>query len=212
MIVHALFAGTPQPFGPRGALSSIVKQPVNKLTVRDSGTAEDEQANKKLHGGPEKVIHQYGLESYKRLAHAFPEALPLAVPGGIGENMVVEGMDDHNVCIGDIYQFGGCLLEVSAPRGPCIKIAHKFDIKNLDQFVGKEGITGWYYRVRETGVIKKGDEVSRVFRHADTVSICDLVRATYDESLVDEAKQYAELDVIDNEWRQKCARMVKKFG
>ncbi|MEC9169139.1 MAG: MOSC domain-containing protein, partial [Pseudomonadota bacterium] len=50
--VNALFAGKPQPLGPRGAPSSIVKAPVDKLTVHMDRTDEDEQANKRLHGGP----------------------------------------------------------------------------------------------------------------------------------------------------------------
>ena len=53
--VNALFAGKPQPLGPRGAPSSIMKSPVDSLTVHMDGTDEDEQANKRLHGGPEKV-------------------------------------------------------------------------------------------------------------------------------------------------------------
>ena len=59
MHIYALYAAKPQAFGPRGAPSAIVKSQVSQLTVLDTGTLEDEQGNKKLHGGPEKVLHQY---------------------------------------------------------------------------------------------------------------------------------------------------------
>ena len=149
MHIEALYAAKPVPFGPRGAPSAIQKQPVPFLTVLTSGTEEDEQGNKKLHGGPEKVLHQFSHRGYERLSEAFPEGN--FVPGTIGENLIVEGMDDTNVFIGDVWQMGEIVVQVGAPRAPCNKISQRFDIKNLDRFVGNEGITGWYFRVIETG-------------------------------------------------------------
>ena len=72
--VNALFAGKPQPLGPRGAPSSIVKAPVDALTVHMDRTDEDEQANKRLHGGPEKVLHQFNPTNYLTLRKHFPKA------------------------------------------------------------------------------------------------------------------------------------------
>jgi Uncharacterized protein conserved in bacteria len=72
--VNALFAGKPQPLGPRGAPSSIVKAPVDALTVHRDRTDEDEQANKRLHGGPEKVLHQFNPTNYLTLKSIFLKA------------------------------------------------------------------------------------------------------------------------------------------
>ena len=83
--VNGLFAGRAQPLGPRGAPSCIVKSAVASLTVREDGTDEDDQANKRLHGGPEKVLHQFAPINYLTLQKHFPDGKFVA--GSIGENI-----------------------------------------------------------------------------------------------------------------------------
>lgn len=206
--VDALFAGKPQPLGPRGAPSSIVKSPVNSLTVNKDGTDEDVQANKKLHGGPEKVLHQYAPINYLTLRKHFPDGV--FEKGSIGENISVEGMDDTTVFIGDIWQFGDVELQVSAPRAPCSKISQRFEMKNLDRFVGERGMTGWYYRVLKTGVINVGDTVSLVQRQSDTVNVHTLMQCAHLKTDKALASQLATLAVLDDEWRIKCEKIANK--
>lgn len=208
MYLDALFAAKPVPFGPRGAPSSIQKQPVNRLTVNMNGTDEDEQGNKKLHGGPEKVLHQYSYTGYQHLRAAYPQKT-FSI-GTIGENLIVAGMDDGNVYIGDIYKMGNVVLQVSAPRAPCNKISHRYEIKNLDRYVGLNGVTGWYYRVIETGVLHVGDPVVLLSRPQHSVSIAALMTAVYDKGLPEQAREYVSLDVLDDEWREKCQRVINR--
>ncbi|MBD3586379.1 MOSC domain-containing protein [Salinimonas sp. HHU 13199] len=207
MHIYALYAAKPQPFGPRSAPSAIVKSQVSQLTVHDTGTLEDEQGNKKLHGGPEKVLHQYSVEGYKMLADAYPDGD--FSYGTIGENFLVEGMHDDNVYVGDIYRMGSITVQVSAPRAPCNKISHRFGIKNLDRFVGQQGITGWYFRVLESGPLLQHDAVKLIERPDNSVCIGALMRCMYDDSLKEEAARYAQMDVLDDEWRQKCLRRAR---
>lgn len=211
MQICGLYAGKPQPLGPRKALTAIVKSPVKQLTVSTNGTKEDQQANLKLHGGPEKVLHQFAVASYDVITKAFPTLEGVAIPGSIGENLSVPNMDDQNVCIGDVYQFGSTIIEVSAPRAPCVKINQRFGIKSLDRFVGNQGITGWYYRVTQPGKITSGDSVSRVFRHSHTVSVGDLMQAVYNPQYYVNAGPLIELDVLDQEWHDKCVNAWKKY-
>ncbi|ANB25222.1 sulfurase [Alteromonas stellipolaris] len=206
--VDALFAGQPQPLGPRGAPSSIVKSAVSQLTVHLDCTDEDQQSNKKLHGGPEKVLHQFSPLHYFTLRKHFPDGK--FEPGSIGENISVDGMDDATVYIGDVWKFGEVVLQVSAPRAPCSKISQRFNIQNLDRFVGERGITGWYYRVLETGVINVGDSVTLVSREDDTVNVQTLMRCAHTKTDVELATKLANLAIIDDEWRDKCARISRK--
>ena len=206
--VNALFAGKPQPLGPRGAPSSIVKSPIDKLTVHMDRTDEDEQANKRLHGGPEKVLHQFNPTNYLTLRKHFPEG-EFSL-GSIGENISVEGMDDATVYIGDIWKFGDVELQVSAPRAPCSKISQRFNIPNLDRFVGERGITGWYYRVIKTGVINVGGEVALLHREDDTVNIHTLMQCAHTKADKVLAGKLAQLTVLDDEWREKCAKIALK--
>lgn len=208
MHIDALYAGKPVPFGPRGAPSSIRKTPHDSLTVYTHGTAEDEQGNKKLHGGPEKVLHQFSLASYATLREHFPEVD--FAPGSIGENLIVPGMHDDAIYIGDVWQLGEVQLQVSAPRAPCNKISHRYGVKNLDRFIGSAGITGWYYRVITPGEIKVGDAVRRLSRETDTVSVQALMRCVYNKTDTESARRYTQLAVLDDEWREKCERVASR--
>ena len=210
MNIFALYAGQPAPLGPRGAPSAIVKSAVAQLTVSLDGTVEDQQANKKLHGGPEKVLHQYSFEGYKQLSEAFEDIA--FTPGSIGENLLVEGMNDQNVYIGDTYQMGEVVVQVSAPRAPCVKISQRYEHKNLDRFVGQQGITGWYYRVVRGGVINAGDTVSRLARVEHTVSVAELMQSVYNKAQAASAADFSTLAILDDEWREKCRRAAHKAG
>ena len=206
--LDGLFAGKPQALGPRGALSSIVKNPIASLTVHINGTKEDEQANKRLHGGPEKVLHQFSPIHYKTLQEHFPEGH--FVLGSMGENISVKGMDDTTVYIGDIWKFGDVELQVSAPRAPCVKICHRFCIANLDRYVGERGITGWYYRVIKTGTINVGDNVKLLHREAKTVNVHTLMHCAHNKTDKALAASLATLSVLDDEWRQKCEKIANR--
>ncbi|APE07243.1 MAG: MOSC domain-containing protein [Alteromonas sp.] len=204
--VEALFAGQPKPLGPRKSLSSIVKEAVAQLTVHIDKTEEDLQANQRLHGGPEKVLHQYNPLNYLTLRKHFPEGN--FVPGSIGENLSVEGMDDATVFIGDIWQFGNVQLQVSAPRAPCNKISQRYGISNLDRFVGERGITGWYYRVLEPGIIYPGDAVNLVERSSNTVSVHELMQCAHKKTDKTLAAKLSALPILDDEWRLKCEKIA----
>ncbi|QPG05875.1 MOSC domain-containing protein [Salinimonas marina] len=208
MTIFSLYAGQPAPLGPRQSLSAIVKQPVSQLTVNQAGTNEDQQANTKLHGGPEKVLHQFSFKGYEALKQQYPE-LTFA-PGMMGENLLVENMDDTNVFIGDIYQMGDVVVQVSAPRAPCVKICHRFDHAGLDKFVGNQGITGWYYRVKQPGVLRIGDTVKLLERNDATVAVGTLMQCVFNRRFADQAATLSSLAVLDDEWRGKCARAVRK--
>lgn len=212
MQVAALYAGNPAPLGPRKALSAICKQPAYFLTVHQDRTNEDTQANKRLHGGPEKVLHQYSLAGYELIKQHYPALAEQAIAGTIGENITVEGMTDENVMIGDVYTFGEVVVQVGAPRAPCTKINQRFNSPNLDRFTGNHGITGWYYRVLQTGIIHTGDCVSLESRPAQTVSVGELMRSVYNPDYFARASDYVGLEVLDDEWRGKCEKAMAKAG
>ena len=119
-------------------------------------------------------------------------------------------MDDATVYIGDIWKFGDVELQVSAPRAPCSKISQRFNIPNLDRFVGERGITGWYYRVIKTGAIHVGDEVTLLHREDDTVNIHTLMQCAHTKADKALAGKLAQLTVLDDEWREKCAKIALK--
>lgn len=170
-MVEHLYAGKPQAFGPRQSPSSIMKEPHNVLTVRFDGALEDEQGNKKLHGGPFMALHQFAQPSYQLLSKQFSHAPQAIAVGTIGENISSAKLDEENVFIGDEYQIGNAILQVVSPRAPCAKINHRYGLAKIDAFVAKHGLTGWYYSVLKEGNIATGDDIILVERCREPISV-----------------------------------------
>lgn len=177
MHISHLFAGKPIPFGPRGSPSSIIKKTYAELSITRDGALEDEQGNKKLHGGPHMALHQYAQASYPLLAKQFPEIQIAFDIGSIGENLSAPEMNEHNVFIGDEYKIGACVVQVVSPRAPCSKINHRYKAaknQKIDWFIAQQSITGWYYSVLEEGKMKVGDTIELVNQTVDKISVAQI--------------------------------------
>lgn len=220
MQVTHLFAGKPQAFGPRRSPSSIIKSPHTVLNINKEGALEDEQGNKKLHGGPYMALHQYAQESYPILASEFPNTKVNFCIGSIGENISVPEMNESNVFIGDHYAIGSVVLQVVSPRAPCSMINHRYGKKKIDQYIAKLGLTGWYFSVVQEGQIKCDDQVSLIDRTPEQVSVGDIwrlrnIKNTLNESTdIDECSEQLNIALsitaLSPEWQGHLSR-VKSF-
>ena len=155
MNTATLFMGGIRPLPPENRPTGIFKHEiVMSAWLGHEGLAGDAQADRRVHGGPEKALHQDPVAHYARLAAAFPEARHQLVPGSIGENLSVHGWNEGNICIGDLFRLGNALIQVSQPRSPCWKIDHRYDVDGMAKFIEEKGITGWYFRVIEDGCVE----------------------------------------------------------
>ena len=145
------------------SLSAIDKQRVNHCQVASQGMVGDEQAEP-FHGGPDRALLQFDTRHYSTLAARFPDAAERFVPGSFGENLVVAGMSETTMCIGDKVQAGSVVLEVAQPRLPCFKLNHQFHVPELSRYVQDQGMGGWFYRVLEQGSIAEGDAIAVIER------------------------------------------------
>ena len=139
--------------------SAIDKQPVAHCQVASEGMAGDEQAEP-FHGGPDRALLQFDTKHYSALAARFPDAAERFVPGSFGENLVVAGMSEATMCIGDKVHVGSAVLEVAQPRLPCFKLNYQFREPELSRYVQDHGMGGWFYRVLEGGLIAAGDTIA----------------------------------------------------
>jgi MOSC domain-containing protein YiiM len=134
-----------------------------KTLVRDAielgheGFAGDHQADRRVHGGPDKAVHLYPARHYEKLAARFPEAAPSLVAGSLGENLSTEDLDERDIRIGDIWQLGAAQLQVCQPRSPCWKIDERFSSDGMAAYIDEALLTGWYWRVVRPGQIAPGD-------------------------------------------------------
>lgn len=135
--------------------SGIVKSPVEGEVPFDRlNIAGDGQADPTVHGGVDKAVHAYAAAHYElwRSELDLPE-LPF---GAFGENLTIAGLDETTVCLGDVWQAGSVLLEVSQPRRPCWKLARRWNLRLLPKLVVQTGRTGWYLRVIQPGTAGAG--------------------------------------------------------
>lgn len=170
--VAAVYIGGIAPLPPEGAPTGIFKRAAaGPIRLGLEGLEGDRQADRRVHGGPEKAVHHYAAENYGILRSAFPAAAAAFVPGSLGENLSTRGWTEDGVCVGDVWRVGTATVQVSQPRSPCWKINHKFGIDELSRLIAERGIAGWYYRVLEPGVVAAGDGFELIERNSHAVTL-----------------------------------------
>ena len=184
--------------------SAIEKSPVGGgVHVHEEGLEGDEQADRVNHGGPDKAILCYARFHYDSWAHDLGASAP--AQGTLGENLEVEGTSEESVCIGDTFQIGDVVLQISQPRQPCWKPAALHGMRNLTARILKTGRTGWYFRVVQTGTLQAPSTAQLVARPHPEWSVA---RATQVMHFVKDPMQRAELGglaALSESWKSALA-------
>ena len=144
-------------------LSGIAKQPVDgPVAVRRMGLAGDEQADLSVHGGLQKAVYAYPSEHLafwraQRLERGLnaPDPLP---PGFMGENLLLQGLLERELWVGDELRFAGsdCVLRVTAPREPCYKLNAVMGFAQAARLMVQQVRTGFYLTVDAPGTLAAG--------------------------------------------------------
>jgi MOSC domain-containing protein YiiM len=204
----AVLAGTPVTVGDPWSMdpmdrpfrSAIWKVPVEgPVHVGRGGLPGDAVANRKYHGGPDQALLAYSADHYPRWMEEWGVELAY---GSFGENLAVAGHDEESVCIGDVFETGAAVLQVTAMRDPCRTLARRHGRRGLEKEVWASGRSGWYLRVLGEGAIEAGMPITLVARpHPEwTVRRAGLVR--HDRTRrPDEARALAMIPGISSRWR-----------
>lgn len=135
--------------------TGIYKKPVQgSVQLHTLGFEGDGQADLKHHGGPDKAVCAYPLEHYSYWEQQLGKKLEYSA---FGENITTTGLLETEVCIGDVYEIGTTLLQVSQPRYPCFKLSQKHGPADLPAQVLDTKYSGFYFRVIREGEISAGD-------------------------------------------------------
>ncbi|WP_379130054.1 MOSC domain-containing protein [Paenibacillus sp. sgz500958] len=159
MRIESLNVGTPVTVDYRGKPleTGIYKSPaIEALQLSVNGFAGDGQADLVNHGGPDKAVCVYPHEHYSYWEERLGKKLAASA---FGENLTTTGLLETEVCIGDIYEIGTALLQVSQPRYPCFKLSQKHGPADLPAQVLTTGYSGFYFRVLREGMIAPGDGI-----------------------------------------------------
>ncbi len=207
----AVHVGRARPFGPQGQLSAIDKTPVaGPVAAGPTGLAGDEQGDPKRHGGPDKAIHAYAAQHYRVWRTELPDRAGRFLPGAFGENMVVEGANEADFCLGDLWQLGGALLQVSQSRQPCWKLNLRFGLSDMARRVQDSGRTGWYFRVMDPGAIAAGDTGRLLARTHPDWPLDRVQRLLYRDMLDPAALDaFAALPGLPESWRNLALNRLR---
>ena len=151
--------------------SAIGKQPVEgRVRVAGVNLAGDDQADRTVHGGPDKAVYAYATEDTAWWAARLERPLE---PGMFGENLTVEGVDVSGAVIGERWRIGSVELEVCQPRLPCFKLGVRFGNPNMVQAFALARKPGAYLRILREGELGAGDAVEVEERpdHGITVAL-----------------------------------------
>jgi MOSC domain-containing protein YiiM len=142
--------------------TGIFKLPASRrVAVGVEGLTGDVQADRRVHGGPDQAVYAYAREDIDWWEAELGRALE---HGAFGENLTLRGVDASNALVGERWRVGGALLEVTAPRLPCEKLAKRMGEPRFVKRFAKAGRPGAYLRVIETGDVGSGDAVELVSR------------------------------------------------
>jgi MOSC domain-containing protein YiiM len=149
--------------------TAFLKQPVDHaLPLRELGFDGDEHVYE-FHGGPDKAVLAYAHDHYAfwRDQHG----LDLPESAAFGENLTVEGVTEETVHLGDVFEVGTAVVQVTQPRAPCFKIAARYGVAKMSLYVQQTGYTGILFRVLEEGEVRAGHELRLRSRLSHGISV-----------------------------------------
>jgi len=188
----------------RPLMSSIGKAPVEgRLRVEGINVAGDEQADRRVHGGPDKAVYAYASEDAAWWEAELARSLP---PGMFGENLTTEGLDVSGAVVGERWSVGSVELEVCQPRLPCSKLALRFGDPLMVRRFGEAARPGAYLRIAREGELGAGDAIGVVSRPEHGITVRDVfVAILLDEALLADAAAAPELPAGLADWMRERA-------
>ena len=188
----------------RPLMSAIGKAPVEgRVRVSGVNVAGDDQADRRVHGGPDKAVYAYASEDRAWWSQQLDRVLP---PGMFGENLSTEGVDVSGAIVGEHWRIGTVELEVCQPRLPCAKLGLRFGDPLMVRRFGEAARPGAYLRIVREGELAAGDPVEVVDVPSHGVSVRDVFTAILlDESGLARAAAAPELPAGLAEWMRERA-------
>ena len=201
-------AGT-LPWRGRRVRSAIDKAPADgPVALGVTGLVGDEQADLRVHGGPDKAVCCYPSEHFPRWARLLER--PAMPPGAFGENLTLAGLTEAGVHIGDTYTLGEAVVQVSQPRGPCFKLAARWGKTTLAREMARDMVAGFYLRVLAPGAVTAGDIMALTERVSD-ISVAEVLRVTYRDRHDPAALQRVDaVPELAEQWRAALATLVER--
>src|SRR5580700_10618134 len=166
------------PWQGKNVYTGVFKEPVTgprrvgKLNIDGDG-----QGDLAGHGGEQRAVFVYQIESYRYWEKELGRND--FVHGQFGENFTVQGLGDDEVCIGDRYEIGSAVFEVTQPRVTCYRVGIRMNDPRIPALLVSHHRPGFYFRVLEEGEVGAGDEIVKVAEGPERFTVADIDALLY---------------------------------
>jgi MOSC domain-containing protein YiiM len=190
----------------RPAKSAIWKSPVTgRVQARGVNLEGDEQTDRKAHGGPDKAVYAYAIDDARWWEQELGRPLQC---GAFGENLTTEGISVDDARIGERWQIGTAVLEISEPRVPCWRLNVRMNDEMFVRRFTQALRPGAYLRIIGEGELAAGDGIEVIRRPDHDLTVRDVFRIyTRDRH---EVERLIATPQMSDSWKRWAEDLVRK--
>ena len=190
--------------------TAIWKSPVTgRRMVRKLDIDGDAQADLSGHGGEQRAVFVYQMDSY----HYWERVLGRNdfIFGQFGENFTVEGLPDNEVCIGDRYRIGGAIFEVSQPRVTCFRVGIRMNEPRMAALLVSHHRPGFYFRVLQEGEVGAGDDIVKLADGPERTSVAEVDALLYlPGHSTEQLRRALRIPALSEGWQSSFQAMLQQ--
>jgi MOSC domain-containing protein YiiM len=192
----------------RTVRSAIWKAPVTgPVHVRGVNLVGDAQADRKAHGGPDKALYAYGAEDLCWWSGQLGVELG---PGSMGENLTTSDLDLSEAVVGERWEIGSVVLQITQPRIPCYKLGIRMGDDGFPERFAGARRHRVFLRILAEGAFQAGDEIQVVDRPAHGLRAVDVAHIFYDEH--HRAGELLSVAELAESWHRWARRVLAPAG
>ncbi len=177
--------------------------------VRKLNVVGDAQADLAGHGGEQRAVFVYQMDSY----HYWEGFLGRKdfIFGQFGENFTVEQLPDSEVCIGDRYRVGDAIFEVTQPRVTCFRVGIRMNEPRMAALLVAHHRPGFYLRVLQEGEVGAGDDIVKIADGPERMSVAEVDALLYLPGHSSEQLQRAlQIPALSKGWQSSFQAMLQQ--
>ena len=168
----------------------------------------DGQGDLAGHGGEQRAVFVYQIESYRYWQDQLRRTD--FVHGQFGENFTIDGLPDDAVCIGDRYQIGSALFEVTQPRVTCYRVGIRMNEPRMPALLTSSGRPGFYFRVLQEGEVGAGDAILKVGEAKERMSVAEINALLYSRNHArDRLERALQIEALSPGWRSSFEALLQ---
>ncbi|MGY4315081.1 MOSC domain-containing protein YiiM [Bradyrhizobium sp. JR3.5] len=189
--------------------TGIWKNPVHgRCRVGRLNLDGDGQGDLGGHGGEQRAIFVYQIESYRYWQVQMGRTD--FVHGQFGENFTIEGLPDDAVCIGDRYRIGSAVFEVTQPRVTCYRVGIRTNEPRMPALLTSSGRPGFYFRVLDEGEVGAGDEIVKLGEADERMTVAEINALLYSSNHPrDRLERALRIGALSPGWRASFEALLQ---